>query len=81
MDPAFVAFLDGNGVSQAEYLDYDGSTKLGWSTAFQNSKGNNISPHAYFIIPLLFNEKTNTMASIIYLFSDSPRGRLVIFLL
>jgi hypothetical protein len=34
------------------------------------SAGNIIPPHAYLIIPLLFNE-TNTIASIIYLFSDS----------
>jgi hypothetical protein len=41
-----------------------------------------IPPHIYLIIPLLFNE-TNTMASIIYLFSDSSshchrRSRYVI---
>jgi hypothetical protein len=32
--------------------------------------GNIIPPHMYINIPLLFNE-TNTIASIIYLFSDS----------
>jgi hypothetical protein len=40
MDPAFVAFLDGNGVSRAEYLAYDGPTKATLIAAFQNSKGN-----------------------------------------
>jgi hypothetical protein len=37
----------------------------------------NIPPHIYLNIPLLFNE-TNTMAYIIYLFSDPAPGMCII---
>jgi hypothetical protein len=71
MDPTFVAFLDGNGVSQAEYLAYDGPTKATLIAAFQNSKGNIIPPHMYLIIPLLFNELTPWLLLYIYFLTAS----------
>jgi hypothetical protein len=68
MSRTYADFLAEAGVTLAELTT---EQKITMHAAYlQTQTGNITSTHMYLSIPLLFNE-TNTMASIIYLFSDS----------